>query len=75
MGPLQNLASARRTRWYLLAIVILTGCADNPYRAIYEGIKQQQEAQKSPRERTLSTPLPSYDAYRDELERKNRTTP
>lgn len=75
MGPLQGLTRTQRTHWYLLAIVMLTGCTANPYRAIYEGIKQQQEVVKSPRERTLSTPLPSYDAYRDELERKNRTAP
>ena len=64
-----------RTGLCLATIIVLTGCAQNPYRAVYEGIRNQQEALKSPSERTLSPPLPSYDSYHNELERKSHGNP
>ena len=49
----------------LLQGALLTACADDPYRAVYEGIKVENEAKKTPQEREMS-PVPGYDAFKKE---------
>lgn len=56
-----------------LASLALTACSGDPYRGLYEGIKAQNDANRSPQERAI-TPAPSYDAYKKERE-KNANTP
>lgn len=48
--------------------LLLTACASDPYRNVYENIKHRNEAMKSPIKRVIS-PVPSYDAYKKERER------
>lgn len=52
----------------LFAGFALSACAD-PYRNLYEGIKSQNDAHRTPQERAM-TPAPSYDAYKKERELK-----
>lgn len=52
----------------VLAILSLTACAD-PERNLYEGIKSNNEARRSPNERAM-TPAPTYDDYKKEREAK-----
>lgn len=50
---------------YLFAIfatLALSACAD-PERNLYEGIKANNDARRSPGERAM-TPAPSYDEYK-----------
>ncbi len=56
----------RRThRLILLAGMLLSACGSDPYQGLYEGIKSQNEAKRTPQERAM-TPAPSYDAYKKE---------
>lgn len=48
----------------LLAGLCVSACSD-PYRNLYEGIKANNDAKRSPQERAMS-PAPSYDAYKKE---------
>lgn len=48
----------------LLAVLGLGACSD-PSRNLYEGIKANNEARRSPTERAM-TPAPGYDEYRKE---------
>ncbi|KAF0206258.1 MAG: hypothetical protein FD173_261 [Gallionellaceae bacterium] len=57
----------------LLPALLLTACAD-PAHNLYEGIKAQNEAKRTPQERAM-TPAPTYDAYKKELKKDNTTTP
>ena len=50
-----------------LAVLLLAGCSSNANRVLYEGIKTQNEVNKTPSERVMS-PTPGYDAYRKERE-------
>ncbi|MBI5919074.1 MAG: hypothetical protein HY849_06850 [Nitrosomonadales bacterium] len=50
---------------------VLAGCADDPYRNVYEGIRQHRDAEHAPRERAMK-PAPSYDNYKREREEKHR---
>lgn len=52
--------------------LMLTACRD-PYQNLYEGIKSQNEARRTPQERAM-TPAPSYDTYKKEREQGNTTT-
>jgi len=45
----------------------MAGCSSNVNRAFYEGIKNQNEAYKTPNERAMN-PAPSYDSYIKEQE-------
>ncbi|GAB1232774.1 hypothetical protein UT4_12400 [Ferrigenium sp. UT4] len=47
-------------------LLLLAGCAD-PARNLYEGIKQSNDAKRTPMERATQ-PTPGYDAYRKSLE-------
>ena len=49
----------------LLAGIGLSACRGDPYQPLYEGIKGQNESQRTPQERAM-TPAPSYDAYKKE---------
>ena len=50
--------------------LLLAGCAQyDPASAVYEGVRNRNEALKSPTERAMSTPLPSYDIYRKEIDK------
>jgi len=45
----------------LLALLLLAGCAD-PARNLYEGIRSNNEAKRTPAERAAQ-PSPDYDSY------------
>jgi len=49
----------------LLAALLLTACNNDPHRALYEGIKNQNDSKKTPQEREMN-PAPGYDAYKKE---------
>lgn len=51
----------------LLTVLLLTACAEDPYRNLYEGIKGNNEAKRTPDERAAS-PLPDFDSYKKERE-------
>lgn len=55
-----------RTLYLILATLMLTACAD-PARNLYDGIKANNDAKRSPQERAM-TPTPTYDEYRKERE-------
>ncbi len=46
--------------------LLLVGCA-NPARNLYEGIKGNHDAKRTPMERAVS-PTPSYNEYKKQLE-------
>lgn len=48
----------------LLTALTLAACAD-PARNLYDGIKANNDAKRSPNERAM-TPAPSYDEYKKE---------
>lgn len=50
----------------LIVALMLAGCAD-PARNLYEGIQQNNEIKRSPQEKA-TTPAPSYDHYKHEIE-------
>lgn len=52
----------------LLAGIALSACSD-PYRNLYEGIKGQNDASRTPQERAM-TLAPGYDAYKKERHSK-----
>jgi len=52
----------------ILAALALTACAD-PARNLYDGIKANNDAKRSPNERAMN-PAPSYDEYKKERETK-----
>lgn len=54
-----------------LVFLLLSGCSGNMNRSLYEGIKLQNEANKTPGERAI-TPTPSYDSYQKERENLNK---
>ena len=58
-----------RTLW-MFSVLMLVGCAD-PARNLYEGIKANNDAKRTPNEQAV-TPAPSYDSYQKELERVNK---
>ncbi len=47
----------------LLAVCSLSACSSDPYQGLYEGIKAQNEAKRTPQERAMN-PAPSYDEYK-----------
>lgn len=51
----------------LLSVLVLSACAD-PARNLYEGIKSNNDARRTPGERAI-TPAPSYDEYKKEREK------
>lgn len=55
-----------RYLFVLLAPLMLSACAD-ANRNLYEGVKANNEAKRSPNERSM-TPAPSYDQYKKERE-------
>ncbi len=52
----------------LLAGIALAACSD-PYRNLYEGIKANNDAQRTPQERAMK-PVPGYDEYKQERDGK-----
>lgn len=50
----------------VMAVLVLSACAD-PARNLYDGIKANNDAKRSPNERSM-TPAPSYDQYKKERE-------
>jgi hypothetical protein len=46
----------------ILAALALSACAD-PARNLYDGIKTNNDAKRSPQERAM-TPAPTYDEYK-----------
>lgn len=56
-----------KTLW-LFSVLVLVGCAD-PARNLYEGIKANNDAKRTPTERAV-TPTPSYDQYKKERENR-----
>jgi len=51
----------------LLACLAMVGCED-PARNLFEGIRNNNEAQRTPQEREMR-PAPSYDEYTKERKR------
>ncbi|MEI7842474.1 MAG: hypothetical protein WCI39_05525 [Gallionellaceae bacterium] len=51
-----------------LSYLMLSACSSDPYQGLYEGIKSQNEAKRSPQEKAM-TPAPSYDTYKNEREK------
>jgi hypothetical protein len=51
----------------LLACLAMAGC-DDPARNLFEGIRNNNEAQRTPQEREMK-PAPSYDEYTKERKR------
>ena len=47
---------------FLLTVLLLTACGDDPYRNLYNGIRDSNDAKRSPNERAVA-PAPSYDNY------------
>jgi hypothetical protein len=62
--------NGRYMKWILvlLAALSLTACAD-PARNLYDGIRNNNDAKKTPSERAM-TPTPTYDEYKKEREAK-----
>lgn len=56
----------------LLAGALLCACGSDPYQGLYEGIKSQNEARRTPQERAM-TPAPTYDIYKKERENNSAT--
>lgn len=52
-----------------LTALLLAACANDPYQGIYEGIKGNSDAKRTPNERAM-TPAPSYEEYKKEREQK-----
>ena len=52
----------------VLTALLLTACSD-PARNLYNVIKNNNDAKRSPTERAM-TPTPSYDEYKKEREGK-----
>ncbi len=52
----------------VLTALLLAACSD-PSRNLYNGIKNNNDAKRSPTERAM-TPTPSYDEYKKEREGK-----
>lgn len=53
----------------LLATLSLAACTDDPYRSLYDGIRNRNESKKTPIERANS-PSPSYDEYKRERDKQ-----
>jgi hypothetical protein len=49
----------------LIVVLLLTACSEDPYRGLYDGIKGNNDAKRTPTERA-SSPAPSYDEYKKE---------
>jgi hypothetical protein len=60
-----NIKFGKFTLLILFTAIFLTACNNDPYRGLYEGIKNQNELKKTPQEREIN-PAPSYDAYKKE---------
>ena len=59
----------------LLLIPLVAACGADPYKRVYENIKNREDNFKSPGERAL-TPTPNYEIYRKEREvLKHQTVP
>jgi hypothetical protein len=52
-----------KTIWVILLLSGLSACIS--YQAIYEGIKNNNEAKRTPNERAVN-PAPTYDQYKKE---------
>ncbi|ADE12434.1 hypothetical protein [Sideroxydans lithotrophicus] len=49
----------------LIVVLLLAACGEDPYRGLYDGIKSNNDAKRTPTERANS-PAPSYDEYKKE---------
>lgn len=54
-----------RHLFFLLTALLLAACTNDPYQGIYEGIKSNNDAKRTPTERATA-PVPSYDEYKKE---------
>ena len=52
---------------FLIAILLLAACSEDPSRNLYQGIKASNDAKRSPNDRAMA-PSPSYDEYKKERE-------
>lgn len=55
----------------LVMCICLAGCTESPYKRVYEGINNRNDAFKSPCERAMAPP-PSYISYQKERLTLNR---
>jgi len=58
----------------MLACLLLAGCSDNMNRAFYDGLKNKNDAGKSPNERAMTT-APNYGTYQKERESLKQNDP
>jgi hypothetical protein len=54
----------------LLSCIAMAGC-DDPARNLFEGIRNNNEAHRTPEQREMQ-PAPSYDQYSKERDRLNK---
>ncbi len=54
---------------FLLAVLLLPACTSDLYQSVYEGIKGNNDAKRTPSERAMN-PAPSYDEYKKEREQQ-----
>lgn len=57
-----------------LLAATLSACSSDPYQGVYEGIKAQNEAKRTPQERAMN-PAPSYDEYKKARTQDTPATP
>lgn len=55
--------------FFLSTALLLTACAEDPYRNMHAGIKGSNDAKRTPNERVVA-PTPGYDEYKKEREQK-----
>jgi hypothetical protein len=58
----------------LSVFLLISGCASDPYRRVYETIRNREDGFKSPAERAM-TPTPNYGTYRNERDQLQHKQP
>jgi hypothetical protein len=69
MGKIEILNGETMKRIFFLPVVLLLVACSDPSRNLYDGIKNNNDAKRSPTERAMK-PTPSYDEYKKEREGK-----
>lgn len=53
----------------LFTVLLMTACSNDPYHGLYDGLKSNSDAKRTPNERAVA-PAPSYEEYKKEREAK-----